>query len=90
MALKSAVGVVVMLVAQGVYACATCSGPADAPQTQGMNAAILTLFGVLSVVALAVTTLVVAVAWRIRHYHATAPVVAESETAAPAVLSMES
>lgn len=51
-----------------VYGCATCAGPADAPQTLGMNAAILTLFGVLIVVGAVTVTLVGAVAWRIAHH----------------------
>lgn len=33
-------------VAQPVWACATCFGEADHPQTQGMNMAIITMMGV--------------------------------------------
>lgn len=49
-------------------ACATCSGPADAPQSQGMNAAILTLFCILGIVALTVTGFVAAIALRIARH----------------------
>jgi len=35
---------------QAVLACATCYGAADAPQTKGMNNAILTLIAVVGVV----------------------------------------
>jgi heme/copper-type cytochrome/quinol oxidase subunit 2 len=35
---------------QAVLACATCYGAADAPQTAGMNNAILTLIAVVGVV----------------------------------------
>lgn len=52
-------------------ACATCSGPADAPQSQGMNAAILTLFCILGIVALTVCSFIAAIAFRIaRHQRA--------------------
>ncbi len=43
-------------------ACATCSGPADAAQSQGMNAAILTLFCIMGIVALTVIAFVTAIA----------------------------
>lgn len=55
---------------QAALACATCSGPADAPQSQGMNAAILTLFCVLGVVGLTVLGFAGAVAWRVAQHHA--------------------
>lgn len=55
---------------QAALACATCSGPADAPQSQGMNAAILTLFCVLGAVGLTVLGFVGAVAWRVAQHHA--------------------
>lgn len=54
-------------------ACATCSGPADAPQSQGMNAAILTLFCVLGAVGLTLFAFVGAVAWRVARHPAGEP-----------------
>ena len=36
----------VAMYAPPVWACATCFGAQDSPQTQGMNMAILTLLGV--------------------------------------------
>ncbi len=42
--LVACVGVV--MYARPVWACATCFGAQDSPQTQGMNMAILTLLGV--------------------------------------------
>ena len=55
---------------RAAMACATCSGPADAPQSQGMNAAILTLFCVLGAVGLTLFAFVGAVAWRVARYPA--------------------
>lgn len=49
-------------------ACATCSGPADAPQSQGMNAAILTLFCIMGIVALTVIAFVTAIALRVARH----------------------
>jgi len=49
-------------------ACATCSGPADAPQSQGMNAAILTLFCIMGIVVLTVIAFVTAIALRIARH----------------------
>lgn len=59
-----------MLASQAAMACATCSGPADAPQSQGMNAAILTLFCVLGVVALVFFGFAGAIALRVARHHA--------------------
>lgn len=58
----------IVLASPLAMACATCSGPADAPQSQGMNAAILTLFFVLGVVALTVLSFVIAIALRIARH----------------------
>ena len=58
---------------QATLACATCSGPADAPQSHGMNAAILTLFCVLGVVGLTILGFAGAVAWRIAAHQASEP-----------------
>ncbi len=65
MALKYLVVIGLALLAQGALACATCSGPADAPQTLGMNAAILTLFGVLCVVGLTIASFIGLIALRV-------------------------
>lgn len=59
-----------LLASEAVMACATCSGPADAPQSQGMNAAILTLFCVLGGVALIFFSFAGAVALRVARHHA--------------------
>lgn len=59
-----------LAVSQAALACATCSGPADAPQSHGMNAAILTLFCVLGFVGLTFLGFASAVAWRIAKYQA--------------------
>ena len=61
---------VTLLASQAALACATCSGPADAPQSQGMNAAILTLFGVLGAVALIFFGFAGAIALRVARHHA--------------------
>lgn len=55
---------------QAALACATCSGPADAPQSHGMNAAILTLFCVLGIVGFTFLAFAGAVAWRIAKHQA--------------------
>ena len=55
---------------RAAMACATCSGPADAPQSQGMNAAILTLFCVLGAVGLTLFAFVGVVAWRVARHPA--------------------
>ncbi len=68
MALKIFTTAVLFLMAEGAFACATCSGTADAPQTHGMNAGILTLFGVLCLVGLVFATFVGSIAWRIARY----------------------
>ena len=60
----------ILLLAQVASACATCSGPADAPQSQGMNAAILTLFCVLAAVALVFFGFAGAIALRVSRHHA--------------------
>ncbi len=57
-----------LLASPVAMACATCSGPADAPQSQGMNAAILTLFFILGIVALTVCAFVTAIALRIARH----------------------
>ena len=88
MALRSTCVAVLLLAAEGVRACATCSGPADAPQTLGMNAAILTLFGVMCAVGLAIAVLVGAVAWRVYRYHRAEA--SATPTTTPDVLVMES
>ncbi len=62
---------VILLASQAALACATCSGPADAPQSQGMNAAILTLFSVLGAVALVFFGFAGAIAMRVARHHAT-------------------
>jgi hypothetical protein len=67
---KYAVFSVTLMTTQGALACATCSGPADAPQSQGMNAAILTLFCVLGMVAIVFFSFVGAIALRIARHHA--------------------
>jgi len=59
-----------LLIAEGALACATCSGPADAPQSQGMNAGILTLFFVLLVVGATVIGFACAIARRIARFEA--------------------
>ena len=88
MALKSFILMMFITVADSVLACATCMGPAEAPQTQGMNAAILTLFGVLCVVGLTVATFIGAIAWRVAHH----PLEAGEETtpALTALATLES
>lgn len=55
---------------QFARACATCSGPADAPQSQGMNAGILTLFFVLAIVGTLFFAFTAAIALRIARYDA--------------------
>lgn len=65
MALKHLIVIGLAFFAQGALACATCSGPADAPQTLGMNAAILTLFGVLCVVGLTIAGFISLIALRV-------------------------
>ncbi len=70
MAVKHIAIASLLLAAEGAMACATCSGPADAPQTLGMNAAILTLFGVLCVVSLTGAVFVGLVARRITRHRA--------------------
>lgn len=52
MALKYLTFILFLAFARTTMACATCSGPADAPQSQGMNAAILTLVAMLAAVGL--------------------------------------
>lgn len=59
-----------VLTSQIALACATCSGPADAPQSQGMNAAILTLFCVLGGVAVVFLGFAGAIALRIARHNA--------------------
>lgn len=59
-----------LLTSQVALACATCSGPADAPQSQGMNAAILTLFCVLGGVAVVFLGFAGAIALRIARHNA--------------------
>lgn len=61
---------VILLASQAALACATCSGPADAPQSQGMNAAILTLVCVLGVVAIVFFSFAAAIALRVARHHA--------------------
>ena len=65
MALKYLPVIGFTVLAEGALACATCSGPADAPQTLGMNAAILTLFGVMCVVGLTIATFIGLIALRV-------------------------
>jgi hypothetical protein len=64
-------------------ACATCSGPADAAQTQGMNAAILTLFGVLCVLGLSAAGFVGVIARRIARHEKTVSMTTEASTMPP-------
>lgn len=66
MALKYVTVIGLSLLTQGALACATCSGPADAPQTLGMNAAILTLFGVMCVVGLTIASFIGLIALRVK------------------------
>jgi len=73
MALRYAACAALLLAAETARACATCSGPADAPQTLGMNAAIFTLFGVLCVVGLTVAIFVALIARRIARHGALPP-----------------
>ena len=63
----------ILLASEAALACATCSGPADAPQSQGMNAAILTLFCVLGVVAIVFFSFAGAIALRVARHHANEP-----------------
>ena len=70
MALRYLAIAALLPLAEGALACATCSGPADAPQTHGMNAAILTLFGVLCVVGLTAALFVGIIARRIKEHDA--------------------
>lgn len=64
MALRSWTIALALVGAEGVRACATCAGPADAPQSMGMNAAILTLLAVLCTVGMTVAFFVFLVARR--------------------------
>ncbi len=86
MAMKYLTAIGFAFLAQGALACATCSGPADAPQTLGMNAAILTLFGVFCVVGLTIASFIGLIALRVmRQNRADAPEqVRGSESLAPA------
>ncbi len=66
--------------AQPVWACATCFGAQDSPQTQGMNMAIFTLLGITYTLFAAMLTTAF-VLWR---RHRTAPECADvDENAAP-------
>jgi len=49
--------------AQPVWACATCFGDQDSPQTQGMNMAIFTMLGVTYFLLLGMLTMAL-VLWR--------------------------
>ena len=62
-----------LVVSGSALACATCSGPADAAQTQGMNAAILTLFGVLCFVGLLAAGFIGVIAHRIAQHEESGP-----------------
>jgi heme/copper-type cytochrome/quinol oxidase subunit 2 len=53
-----------------LLACATCYGAPDAPQTQGMNMAILTMLGVTGVVLGGCAALMIALARRARRHAA--------------------
>ena len=66
--------------ARPVWACATCFGAQDSPQTQGMNMAILTLLGVTYTLFAAMLTTAF-VLWR---RNRTAPERADAEEAATA------
>lgn len=59
----------ILLASEAAFACATCAGPADAPQTQGMNAAILTLICVLGAVAAVFFGFAGAIALRVARHH---------------------
>ena len=43
-----------LIIPDTVWACATCYGAPDAPATQGLNSAILVLFGFISIVLMGV------------------------------------
>ncbi len=70
----------VIMYARPVWACATCFGAQDSPQTQGMNMAILTLLGVTYTLFAAMLTTAF-VLWR---RNRTAPERADAEEAATA------
>ncbi len=74
--LIACVGLVVY--ARPVWACATCFGAQDSPQTQGMNMAIFTLLGVTYTLFGAMLTMAF-VLWR---RNRTAPERADAEDAA--------
>jgi hypothetical protein len=69
-AVKYLASFLILSLPQVALACATCSGPADAPQSQGMNAAILTLFCVLGAVAHIFFGFAGAIALRVARHHA--------------------
>ena len=70
----------VLMYARPVWACATCFGAQDSPQTQGMNMAILTLLGVTYTLFAAMLTTAF-VLWK---RNRTAPEHADAEEAATA------
>ena len=85
MALRFLTLAVFLLSVEGVLACATCSGPADAPQTLGMNAAILTLFGVFCVVGVTMLVFTGLIARRIARHGSDLQPVKISATATLAI-----
>ena len=86
-AVRYLASILILSLPQVAMACATCSGPADAPQSQGMNAAILTLFCVLGAVGLTLFAFVGAVAWRVARHPAgeLAPTVLRPQSPAGAI-----
>lgn len=60
-----------LLHSRDLWACATCFGAPDDPQTQGMNAAILTLLGVTYTLFLGMIAAAVVIWHKSRHTPAT-------------------
>jgi len=67
--------------AECARACATCSGPADDPQSIGLNAAILTLLGVSLAVFVTALGFIGVMAWRMARHEASAAAEAAAKTA---------